>query len=353
MRPSPIKTVSLLGGIFCCFLFLCFYRQLIQDQMSWEILTVQQDENTTEAPCSLRNEVRRHSVFRRKFLFSVPVLQWTKSFTKLTWEQLKNHAPPYGWKGLPAKVLNSTLSLLKRSELFDRRSPGRCIRCAVVGNGGILRGSRQGRNIDNHDFVFRMNGAVIAGFEEDVGTKTSFYGFTANTLKHALIWYHDDGFTKVPQSRETKYIFIPSDLRDYVMLAAAIQGRAVSSGRDRGDRPWKYFGHQAAEKFKLLHPAFISYVTHKFLSSPLLVDVRTRKLYMPSTGALMLMTALHTCDQVSAFGFLTRNYASFSDHYYDSVWRPLKFYANHDLQMEGRLWEELHRQSIIVLYQRS
>uniref|UniRef100_A0A3Q0STE0 alpha-N-acetylgalactosaminide alpha-2,6-sialyltransferase n=1 Tax=Amphilophus citrinellus TaxID=61819 RepID=A0A3Q0STE0_AMPCI len=102
--------------------------------------------------------------------------------------------------------------------------------------------------------------------------------------------------------------------------------------------------------FKLLHPAFISYVTH-FLSSPLLVDVRTRKLYMPSTGALMLMTALHTCDQlqVSAFGFLTRNYASFSDHYYDSVWRPLKFYANHDLQMEGRLWEELHRQSIIML----
>lgn len=45
-----------------------------------------------------------------------------------------------------------------------------------------------------------MNGAVITGFEEDVGTRTSFYGFTTNTLKHALSWYHDDGFTEIPQS---------------------------------------------------------------------------------------------------------------------------------------------------------
>ncbi|KAL3986519.1 hypothetical protein ACER0C_013634 [Sarotherodon galilaeus] len=288
--------------------------------------TAQQENDTIEAPCSLRKEVRKHPVFRRKFQFSVPVLQWAESFARPTWEQLKKRKPPYGWKELPVNVLDSTLSLLKSSDLFDGRSPGRCIRCAVVGNGGILRGSRQGMNIDSHDFVFRMNGAVIRGFEEDVGTRTSFYGFTTNTLKHALSWYRDDGFTKIPQSPETKYIFIPSDIRDYVMIAAAIRGQTVSLGTDRGD---------------------------SFLSSPRLADVRVREMYMPSTGALMLMTALHTCDQVSAFGFLTRNYASFSDHYYDSKWRPLKFYANHDLPMEGELWEELYRHRIIMLYQRS
>lgn len=53
----------------------------------------------------------------------------------------------------------STLSLLNGSEsaqLFvSREQLPDCIRCAVVGNGGILNGSRQGLNIDAHDYVFR------------------------------------------------------------------------------------------------------------------------------------------------------------------------------------------------------
>ncbi|MEQ2190163.1 Alpha-N-acetylgalactosaminide alpha-2,6-sialyltransferase 2, partial [Goodea atripinnis] len=55
---------------------------------------------------------------------------------------------------------------------------------------------------------------------------------------------------------------------------------------------------------------------------------------------------------VSAYGFITRNYLDFSDHYYDSVPRPLRFYANHDLQLESRLWEALHRRSVLWLFQR-
>ena len=47
--------------------------------------------------------------------------------------------------------------------------------------------------------VFRVNGAVIRGFERDVGTRTSFYGFTVNTLKHSLVQYRRDGFTRVPR----------------------------------------------------------------------------------------------------------------------------------------------------------
>ncbi|KAF6097401.1 ST6 N-acetylgalactosaminide alpha-2,6-sialyltransferase 2 [Phyllostomus discolor] len=75
-------------------------------------------------------------------------------------------------------------------------------------------------------------------------------------------------------------------------------------------------------------------------------------LYMPSTGALMLLTALHTCDQVSAFGFITSNYWKFSDHYFDRVKKPLVFYANHDLSLEAALWRDLHVAGILRLYQR-
>lgn len=57
-------------------------------------------------------------------------------------------------------AIASTLGLLNGSEsarLFavSRQRLPRCIRCAVVGNGGILNGSRQGQNIDAHDYVFR------------------------------------------------------------------------------------------------------------------------------------------------------------------------------------------------------
>lgn len=130
----------------------------------------------------------------------------------------------------------------------------------------------------------------------------------------------------------------------------------------------------------------IVFSINRFLKSPQLDEFRD--IYMPSTGALMLLTALHTCDQVrletwnlktafdilisklllqvllnkccgcwllsqvSAYGFMTDNYMNFSDHYYDKVMKPLIFYANHDMKMEGRLWKQLHSHKVLWLYQR-
>lgn len=73
---------------------------------------------------------------------------------------------------------------------------------------------------------------------------------------------------------------------------------------------------------------------------------------MPSTGALMLLTALHTCDQVSAYGFITSDYWKYSDHYFDREKQPLVFYINHDLPLEATLWRDLHKAGILWLYQR-
>uniref|UniRef100_A0A8C9AP10 alpha-N-acetylgalactosaminide alpha-2,6-sialyltransferase n=1 Tax=Prolemur simus TaxID=1328070 RepID=A0A8C9AP10_PROSS len=301
--------------------------------------------------------IQQHRRFQKLFDLSTPVLLWGGLFTPELWDSLSQHKAPYGWQGLSRQVITSTLSLLNGSESAElfatsrEPSPG-CIRCAVVGNGGILNGSRQGANIDAHDYVFRLNGAVIKGFEHDVGTKTSFYGFTVNTMKNSLISYWSLGFTSVPQGQDLRYIFIPSDIRDYVMLRSAILGVPIPEGRDKGDRPHTYFGPEAsASKFKLLHPDFISYLTERFLKSKL-INTNFGDLYMPSTGALMLLTALHTCDQVSAYGFITSNYRKFSDHYFERKKKPLIFYANHDLLLEAALWRDLHKAGILQLYQR-
>ncbi|XP_052507436.1 CMP-N-acetylneuraminate-beta-galactosamide-alpha-2,3-sialyltransferase 1 isoform X2 [Budorcas taxicolor] len=58
--------------------------------------------------------------------------------------------------------------------LLEKGSVG-CRRCAVVGNSGNLRESWYGPQIDSHDFVLRMNKAPTAGFEADVGRKTTHH----------------------------------------------------------------------------------------------------------------------------------------------------------------------------------
>ena len=47
-------------------------------------------------------------------------------------------------------------------------------RCALVGNSGVLTGSRCGKDIDDHEFIIRMNLAPTGGvYADDVGSKIS------------------------------------------------------------------------------------------------------------------------------------------------------------------------------------
>ncbi|XP_065140779.2 alpha-N-acetylgalactosaminide alpha-2,6-sialyltransferase 2 isoform X1 [Paramisgurnus dabryanus] len=327
-----------------------YERAVIEAEETW-IESVNTEEETVPA-CSLRHTIKKDSSLKKRFNFLVPLLQWRDSFTSTEWQKLQDAPLPYGWKGQVSKVIGNTLSLLwnpSNSRLFDRNSSQECVRCAVVGNGGILRGSGQGKVIDSHDYVFRLNAAIIKGFEDDVGTKTSFYGITANSLKTSFLSYYREGFTNVPRDPGIRYVFIPAQTRDYVMLAAAIQGVSIPSGFDEGDRPSRYFGNNP-QQFRMIHPYFIKYVTNRFLNSPQMKEYRD--IYMPSTGALMLMAALHTCDQVSAYGFITDNYEDFSEHYFDTRHRPLFFNVNHDKRMEGWLWKQLHTHKVMWLYQR-
>lgn len=47
----------------------------------------------------------------------------------------------------------------------------------------------------------RVSGAVIKGYEKDVGTKTSFYGFTAYSLVSSLQILGHRGFSNIPQDK--------------------------------------------------------------------------------------------------------------------------------------------------------
>lgn len=297
------------------------------------------------------------SEFGGRFLSRVPVLQWAEHASPVQYERLSRYPGAHGWGGLDYKTLTETLAVLNSTanrrlldDWTERRNASACVRCAVVGNGGILKDSRKGEEIDGHHYVFRTNGAIIKGFERDVGARTTHYTFSTNTLMNSMRSYAGAGYRGPPLSKETRYVFLPDHDRDYLLMKAAATHTPVERGPERAKDPTKYFGEDvSAEKLKMYHPDFIRYLRNRFLRSNAL-KTRYKDIYRPSTGAVMLLAALHTCDQVSAYGFMTPDYKNYSDHYYDSVYRPVGFFINHDLRMEMQLWQQLHRAGLIRLY---
>uniref|UniRef100_A0A8C2Z050 alpha-N-acetylgalactosaminide alpha-2,6-sialyltransferase n=1 Tax=Cyclopterus lumpus TaxID=8103 RepID=A0A8C2Z050_CYCLU len=275
--------------------------------------------------------------------------------TTSQWKNKQFQIYPDGSKSSASAALVETLSVLNSSanrRLLDdwkqRGNDSECVRCAVVGNGGILKDSEKGEEIDGHHYVFRTNGAIIKGFEPDVGSRTTHYTFSTNTMRNSMRAYGPLSALR----QETRYVFLPDNERDYLLMKAAATHTPVERGPEQAKDPCSYFGEDVSvEKLKMYHPDFIRYLRNRFLRSKVL-KTKYKAGYRPSTGAVMLLAALHTCDQVSAYGFMTPDYRKYSDHYYDRSYRPVGFFVNHDLHLETSLWQQLHRAGLIRLYMR-
>ncbi|XP_053197921.1 alpha-N-acetylgalactosaminide alpha-2,6-sialyltransferase 2 [Scomber japonicus] len=310
----------------------------------------------TDCPDGIRNTIAKTD-FGGRFLKNIPVLQWANHSTREQHERLKKYPGAHGWGGIDYNTLVETLTVLNTSanwQMLDdwkQLSNGsQCIRCAVVGNGGILKDSKKGKEIDSHHYVFRTNGAIINGFEQDVGSRTTHYTFSTNTLMNSMRSYAGVGYKGPPVTKETRYVFLPDHDRDYLLMKAAATHTLVDRGKERGKDPTRYFGKDvSAQKLKMYHPDFIRYLRNRFLRSHAL-KTKYKNIYRPSTGAAMLLAAMHTCDKVSAYGFMTPDYKNYSDHYYDRKFHSVGFFINHDLRMEMNLWQQLHQAGLIQLY---
>ncbi|XP_067226082.1 alpha-N-acetylgalactosaminide alpha-2,6-sialyltransferase 1.1 isoform X2 [Chanodichthys erythropterus] len=226
-----------------------------------------------------------------------------------------------------------------------------CIRCAVVGCGGILNNSKMGKEIDSHDYVFRVNGAVTKGYEEDVGNRTSVYVHTAFSLYSSILSLKKYGFNNIPQDEGIKYVMIPEGMRDFDWLQGLLQGK-VANGSYKGVSPLKFFnGHFNESRFYVLHPDFLRYVRNRFMPSKQLQGVYWA-LFRPTNGAFALFLAMHTCDIVDAYGYITEDHHMYSNYYYEKLKKTrVIFYINHDYGLEIKTWKKLHDSGIIRLFQ--
>ncbi|XP_006830782.1 PREDICTED: CMP-N-acetylneuraminate-beta-galactosamide-alpha-2,3-sialyltransferase 1 [Chrysochloris asiatica] len=151
-----------------------------------------------------------------------------------------------------------------------------CRRCAVVGNSGNLKASQYGSQIDEHDFVLRMNKAPTLGFEADVGSKTT----------HHLVY--PESFRELGEN--VSMVLVPFKTTDL---------QWVISATTKGTISYTYAPVPAKikvkkEKILIYHPAFIKYVFDHWLQG--------HGRY-PSTGILSVIFSLHICDEVNLYGF--------------------------------------------------
>ncbi|XP_037611656.1 alpha-N-acetylgalactosaminide alpha-2,6-sialyltransferase 1-like isoform X2 [Sebastes umbrosus] len=311
---------------------------------------IKQPEDQQTCARSLRNS--KDESFKKAFLPNIRLYMHNLSMSE--WNRLSHFNNPFGFMQMNYdEVMISAKLIPQQKEPLLVPKPGGdgCIRCAVVGTAGILNASKMGKEIDAHDYVFRMNGAVVKGFEEDVGNRTSVYVHTAHSITSSPYLLRKFGYT-VPHDEGIKYVMIPEGMRDFNWLQGLLQGERIAAGPYKNRRPWTYYcGGYNESRFYVLDQDFLRYIRNRFLKSVYLNSTHW-SIVRPTNGAFTLFVALHTCDIVSAYGFMTEDYGKYSNYYYDKhVKTHVVFYANHDYRMEMRLWKKLHDSKILKLYQ--
>uniref|UniRef100_A0A3Q4BY94 alpha-N-acetylgalactosaminide alpha-2,6-sialyltransferase n=1 Tax=Mola mola TaxID=94237 RepID=A0A3Q4BY94_MOLML len=163
--------------------------------------------------------------FRKAFLPNIRLFLRKDSINMSEWNRLSHFNNPFGF--MEYKYEGRCFLTWCSQRQFSEGSGG-CVRCAVVGTAGILNGSKMGREIDAHDYIFRVNGAVIKGHEEDVGSRTSVYVHTSFSITQSLLGLRKYGLSSVPGDKGIKYVLIPEGLRDFSWLKGLLKTENVS-----------------------------------------------------------------------------------------------------------------------------
>ncbi|XP_047441338.1 lactosylceramide alpha-2,3-sialyltransferase-like isoform X2 [Mugil cephalus] len=253
------------------------------------------------------------------------------------------YPPPFGFRGLEGKVME-LLKLLPASDSAPQteKTSGKCHRCVVIGNGGILKGLELGPLIDRFDTIIRLNRGPVGEFHVDVGTRTSIrMSYPEGTPLH---WADTD-----PQSLFVAVVYKGVDIS---WISAMINKLSVPLW------DWLFFWQKVPDqiplespRFRLLNPHVIRETALDLLKyTPPRPRLWGWDQNVPTLGITALNVASLLCDEVSLAGFgynLSQRGAPL--HYYDNL--PMSAMLKekmHNVDRETQLLQSLVREGTIT-----
>ncbi|XP_068128140.1 alpha-2,8-sialyltransferase 8F-like isoform X2 [Hyperolius riggenbachi] len=202
--------------------------------------------------------------------------------------------------------------------------------CAVVGNGGILRNSLCGREIDNTDFVFRLNLAPLNS-PEDVGTNCDLVTANPSILvsRFERLIERRKPFVDLVRSFGSAMIVMPAF--SYVRNKD-ISFRVLHAMED----------FSLKNKVVFFHPDYLRNLYKHWRKKGL----QAKRL---SSGMMLVSAAIELCHSVTLYGFwpfsLDLDGNLLTHHYYDDKHpspgfhaMPEEFYFYTKMHLKGALY---------------
>ncbi|KAM9659358.1 CMP-N-acetylneuraminate-beta-galactosamide-alpha-2,3-sialyltransferase 4 isoform 2-T2 [Trichechus inunguis] len=229
---------------------------------------------------------------------------------------------PYGTKGsedLLLRVLAITSYAMPESIQSLK-----CRRCVVVGNGHRLRNSSLGDAIDKYDVVIRLNNAPVAGYEGDVGSKTSMRLFYPESAHFN---------PKVENNPDTLLVLVAFKAMDFHWIETILSDKKrVRKGF------WKQpplIWDVNPKQIRILNPFFMEIAADRLLSLPM-QQLRKMK-QKPTTGLLAITLALHFCDlvHIAGFGYPDVYNKKQTIHYYEQITLKSMAGSGHNISQEA------------------
>ncbi|XP_022097482.1 CMP-N-acetylneuraminate-beta-1,4-galactoside alpha-2,3-sialyltransferase-like isoform X7 [Acanthaster planci] len=287
--------------------------------------------NVTCIPERSRN--RMLNVYGEKFNLSIP------PFLNMDFERephILDLPFPFGVQD-STKLVKETLGIAWNTSLPFISKSKSCLRCVIVGNGGLIKDTSLGKVIDNFDVVLRINDAPTKGYEKDVGSKTTM-----------RMCYPESAFTKPEQFHGNwlllLMVFKPMDL---TWLQTVAQGKKMTNQKGF----WKKIASSVPKKpedFRILNPSILRETGFDIIGFPVSADGKVGK-NVPTSGCLGIMLALRFCDEVAIAGFgYDTSIPNAPLHYYDKLkMKEIKRSWTHSVDKEQKMLFDLVDQGVI------